>query len=230
METKKKTGSKTVNKSASTKKTTTKKTTTPKEVKKVTPVAKEEIKEVIVQNNNDNCSYNKYIKGILVGVIVLIINSVLVDALLFDIKTKLDENRNQTSRIHNVIFGEEKQDVDYDVSSYTKTTADDFVELSKKNSKSIVYFGRKSCDFCVQFVPTLTAVQKELDLDVYYVDIETIDSTGVSKIKAVDEFFKTNYGVTPAVVIVGNNEVIDNSLGAVDASTLKEFLSKNGIK
>lgn len=124
----------------------------------------------------------------------------------------------------------EQQSGEYDVSMLTAINADNFVEFFKGSDLKIIYMGREDCGYCVSFLPTLQKSLEDYDYTLHYYDINSnSDTASVEKIQALDEFFKENYGVTPIVVFVKDNKVVDQLVGAVDYETVESLLVKNNI-
>lgn len=122
----------------------------------------------------------------------------------------------------------------YDVSSFKKITADEFVDAFNGDKAQLIYLGRANCGYCVRYVPILTEVQKKYDFQTLYLDVNTanaqVNPDGMKKIIALDEEFFTGedtaYGYTPATLIVKNGEIVDYKIGLLDASTLEALVSK----
>jgi len=118
---------------------------------------------------------------------------------------------------------------EYDVSMFETISADELVKAYNGEETKVVYFGRSTCGFCVQFLPVLQQAQKEYGYKTLYVDIDSIDSNGQTKIMELDSFFEENYGVTPITVLVRNGEIVDSKIGYVDYGTFTAMLDENGF-
>lgn len=123
----------------------------------------------------------------------------------------------------------EETETEYDVSMFQSINADEFVDAYNGSELKVVYFGRSTCGYCIQFLPVLQQAQKDYDYKTLYVDITTINSDGVNKIGQLDTFFSENYGRTPMVVLVKDGNIIDKQLGYTDYSTFASLLEKNGF-
>ena len=148
---------------------------------------------------------------------LLIFNTI---ALLAAIKDPVTTSDNNTDT---------EQNYDYDVSMFKTVNADEFEEAFNGSELSVVYFGRATCGFCVQFLPVLQEAQEEYGYTTLYVDIDTINSDGKSKITGLDSYLSETYGQTPNVVLVKNGEIVDYSLGYVDYNTFASMLEENGF-
>ena len=122
-----------------------------------------------------------------------------------------------------------EENYDYDVSMFETIDADGLVEAYNWDETKVVYFGRSTCGFCVQFLPVLQQAQQEYGYKTLYVDIETIDADGQNKIMGLDSFFEENYGSTPITVLVKDGKIIDSEIGYVEYSTFTSMLEENGF-
>lgn len=118
---------------------------------------------------------------------------------------------------------------DYDVSMFDAISADEFEEAFNGSELQVVYFGRPTCGFCVQFLPVLQQAQADYGYTTLYVDIESVDSDGQAKITGLDSYLEETYGQTPNVVLVQNGQIVDYNLGYTDYSTFTSMLEENGF-
>lgn len=124
---------------------------------------------------------------------------------------------------------ETEKTYDYDVSMFKTIGADEFVEAYNGSDLQVVYFGRSTCGYCVQFLPTLQQAQADYNYTTLYVDIEKIDSEGISKITGLNTYLSETYGQTPSVVLVQNGQIVDYNLGYTDYETFASMLEANGF-
>ena len=122
-----------------------------------------------------------------------------------------------------------EESYDYDVSMFETIDADEFVEAYNGDELKVVYFGRSTCGYCIQFLPILQQAQSDYGYTTLYVDIEAIDAAGETKIMELDSFFEENYGSTPITVLVKNGEIVDYEIGYVEYSTFTAMLEENGF-
>ena len=147
---------------------------------------------------------------------LLLINTIALFASLKDPNTNTETDTDETGTTY-----------DYDVSMFTTIDEDEFVDTYNGSELSVVYFGRSTCGYCVQFLPVLQQAQSDYGYKTLYVDIEKVsDST---KITNLDSFFESYYGLTPTVVLVKDGKVIDSQVGYTDYSTFASFLEDNGF-
>ena len=126
----------------------------------------------------------------------------------------------------------EEEQNEYDVSMFTSIDTDKFVELFERDKQSFIYLGRSTCGFFFFFLPNLQKAQEEYGYKTYYLDITTVDDTGMKKIQKLDKFLKDNYGYTPMVLVVRNGKILNkevnnyNGVGYTEYNTLEKFLKK----
>lgn len=148
---------------------------------------------------------------------LLLVNTIALFASLKDPSEKKVEEENNES-------------YDYDVSMFETISADEFEKAYNGSEVQVVYFGRATCGYCVQFLPVLQQAQSDYGYKTLYVDIDVIDSAGIEKITGLDSYLSETYGQTPSVVLVQNGKILDKQLGYTDYSTFASMLEKNGFK
>ena len=130
---------------------------------------------------------------------------------------------------------------DYDVSAFKEIKAQD-IKKESKGKNILIYVGRSSCGYCVQYVPVLTQVQeKSKKYQTYYIDIAKIldfssatggilDQEANNIMQQLDkEFMESNWGATPLTLVVKDSKLVDSVVGYVDADTLEALIKKNGF-
>ncbi len=132
---------------------------------------------------------------------------------------------------------------DYDVSKFNEISASDIAKVSKDKT-ILLYIGRETCGYCVQYVPVLQEVQDKYGkYTTYYLDIAKIYdySRGVKLDEKAEEIMlnlKTsdsqkdvmqNFGSTPMTLVIKNGKIVDSIIGYVDAGTLDALVTNNGL-
>lgn len=139
---------------------------------------------------------------------------------------------------------EETAETSYDVSVFNAIDATKFMSLLNGKEASIIYFGRETCGYCVQFLPVLQKAQTNIGYQTHYFDItkgDTKNEDFKSMLKVYDGMLETYnkknntdykelYGFTPAVLIVQNGKIKDIWIGYGSYETYTGWLSDNGIK
>lgn len=210
------------------KKTTTKKQTTPKTqapktkaVKKPAPVKVE--KEVVTKEVTKD--YSELLNKILVCLYVLIAILVINTMVLF-VKGGSTTSSNGNNQ------GEEQLG-EYDVSMFKTITADTLKDEVSSDTAKIVYIGRSSCGYCVQFLPVLQQAQEDYGYETLYLDITTVTSEEQqNKILAFDneeKFLEENFGGTPMVLLMKDGKIVDTWIGYAEYSQYASWLEDNGF-
>ena len=116
---------------------------------------------------------------------------------------------------------------------FTSVTADTLGEAVSSDTAKIVYIGRSTCGYCVQFLPILQQAQTDYGYETLYLDITTVTTTEQQdKILAFDneeEFLKQNFGGTPMVLLMKNGKIVDTWIGYAEYSEYSAWLEKNGF-
>ncbi len=142
--------------------------------------------------------------------------------------------------------GSSTTSTDYDVSAMNEVDVDEALALFDEKGTHVLYIGRSTCSVCVQFVPVLNEVQKELNFTTNYLPVETsatktwsdfqdelkpltdkltIEATANGNKGTLGELFITN-GYTPALVVIKDGEVVEGFFGYRDADTLTDILEE----
>jgi thioredoxin-related protein len=143
---------------------------------------------------------------------------------------------------------EEETTDDYDVSSFNAIDETGFLETVNKSTLQVIYLGRATCGYCVQFLPTMKEAQDKLGYTTNYVDITAVDTSSedytkmTTMINNMTETFNKEhnytgenayeylYGYTPMFVLAKNGKIVDVWVGYSDYATFAAWLNENGIK
>lgn len=153
-----------------------------------------------------------------------------------ELKTILEESKNE-----NLPELEDPGKItvtEYDISNFISVYVDGVLNLFTQEDLSVLYIGRETCHFCVQYVPIIENVQEELNFKTYYLDITKVDTTSelftefIEKLNKKYEMdgqtkeFGEFYGYTPMTVIIKNGKMVDGEIGYMEEVPLKELISK----
>ena len=83
---------------------------------------------------------------------------------MFFIKKSPNVSKN-SSKESSAEPSEEVAQGEYDVSMFDTLSTNDALEQIKDGKKHVVYIGRATCGYCVQFLPSLQKAQEEYKLD-----------------------------------------------------------------
>ncbi len=175
-------------------------------------------------NNNEYSGLLNKIKNCLYVIIVLlIINLFVIIIVNGDPKEEeVTDTTNQTTSQEEV--------AEYDVSMFEAIDVDGLKEAFNSDEIQVVYFGRETCGYCVQFLPILQQAQEEFGYQTLYVDVTTVDEEGMEEIQGLDSFLEENYGTTPLVILVKDGELIEGHIGYAEYDTFAQFLTDNGVE
>ncbi len=129
---------------------------------------------------------------------------------------------------------------EYDVSAFKEIKAQD-IKKESKGKNILIYVGRSSCGYCIQYVPVLKEIQEKYNkYTTYYIDIAKIlDFSGTGGVldKEADEimqkldkdFMESNWGATPLTLVVKDSKIVDSVVGYVPAESLEKLVKDNGF-
>ncbi len=122
----------------------------------------------------------------------------------------------------------------------TFTTYKEYMKLVDSKKVTMTVFGRNTCSWCNKFKPVYNDVAHEYDIDIYYVDSDSFDSTEYSKIINSDLTIpaKCNSGTeaklsagfgTPLTIFTKNGKSIDCISGYTNKEGLVKVLKDVGL-
>lgn len=170
----------------------------------------------------------KLVKCAYVIIALLAINTLIL--LISNIDSN-DDKRSTTSP--NTTENTESTATDYDVSMMDSVDMDKLIDLFDSKETQVVYLGRATCGYCVQFLPTLQQAQQDYGYTTHYLDITTVSEDDVSRLLEKDNedgFLKENYGATPMVFLVKDGKMVDTWVGYSEYDSFAQFLEKNGFE
>ena len=124
----------------------------------------------------------------------------------------------------------ETENTEYDVSMFKQIDVDGLKEAFDSEEAKVVYLGRATCGYCVQFLPVIQKAQDEFGYKTLYIDITTIDEDGAKEIQGMDSFLEENYGTTPLVIIVKDGKLVKGHVGYAEYDEFAKYLTDNGIE
>ena len=111
------------------------------------------------------------------------------------------------------------------LSNFTNVSLSDIENIKSSSQNSVIYLFADYCTYCKNLTPTLTQIKNDLNINIYSLDYGSLSDNEKEQIEKILGF-KIN-GI-PAVVIIGNNKIIDYHEGNADYGTYYEFI-KNGL-
>jgi len=195
----------------------TKTTKTTKTVKKV-----EELERVEIINQIDYTKVFNKIFYSLIAITVVLVAIFVAIIVKGNVTTTVDNTETEET------LGE------YDVSMFdTLTTTDALTEIAKKETE-IVYIGRETCGYCVQFLPVLEQAQDEFGYKTIYIDLEEMTSDDQTKLLELDneeKYIEENFGYTPMVLVFKDGKFSTGWVGYAEYDSFAAFLEEDaGLK
>lgn len=186
-----------------------KKTTTSKDTKAVKstktvkkPVKKVEVKE---EDKKNETIFAKYGTAIIIGALLVIFGIVLV-------ATQGGESK-ESSKTDDVL-------VSMSVSEWQdKVKSEDVV---------VTTLAQTTCSWCNQFKPVMQEVAEENNLEVIWLDIDTVTSTEEEYNKLIGTFDELQNLGTPYTIITKSNKIIGEISGYVEKDELVKTLQEHG--
>lgn len=173
--------------------------------------------------NNENVGTLNKIKNALYAIMALLMINIFVTIIVNG-----DPKEEETDTTDQTIV--QNQEAEYDVSMFETIDTEGLKEAFDSEEAQVVYFGRATCSYCVQFIPVLTQAQEEFGYTTLYVDVSTVDEDAAEEIKGLDSFLEENYGTTPLTIIVKDGELVEGYVGYAEYEDFSKFLTDNGVE
>ena len=174
--------------------------------------------------NENTKLLQKILKCVYVIIALLAINTIIL--LASNVKITADKEKTEQKE-------EETVNSDYDVSMMDTINMDKLIDLFDSKNTQVIYLGRSTCGYCIQFLPVLQQAQKDYDYTTKYFDITTAEDGDVARLLKYDndeKFLNENYGATPMVLLVKDGKLKDTWVGYSDYDEFAQFLEKNGFE
>lgn len=124
----------------------------------------------------------------------------------------------------------EVETVTLETAGFNELSLNDYLEIIKKDEKSIILVARPTCSFCEKFSPVLKQAMDDMNLNINYIDTDKFSSEDWTTFSESLSYLNSEEWGTPLVLIVQNGEVIAENNGYVDLSTIKSFFKNNGYE
>lgn len=112
-------------------------------------------------------------------------------------------------------------------SHYKMVKISEVVKMYKSNKKTIFVFGQSECGYCKLFKPVISDAAEKYDIDIYYIEYDTITSADKNKIIALDDKL-SSFG-TPYTIVSEKGKIVDEISGYVGSEEFEQFLLDNGF-
>ena len=101
-----------------------------------------------------------------------------------------------------------------------------FNEIYEKEGTKIVLFASPTCKWCKKFVPVLNEIAEEYDFTYTYLDVSLVFQ---DKLEEMYKRLDLDYNGIPHLVILNNQKVIGDQVGAEEKEKTIELLKNAGI-
>lgn len=101
-----------------------------------------------------------------------------------------------------------------------------FNEIYQNEGTKIVLFASPKCRWCKKFIPILDEISKENDFKYIYLDVSSLFENDLNKIY---EKLELEYEGIPHLIILNDQKVIGEQVGAEEKETTIELLKKVGV-
>ena len=123
---------------------------------------------------------------------------------------------------------ESSQVEDDDEKDFESINVDKYLEYYNGSEDKIIFIGRPTCSYCQVAEPIVKKINKDYDLNIYYLNTDDFVDDDEGNFVSSDEFLKDGYG-TPMLFIVSNGKIVDKVDGLSDTAHYLDFLKKNNF-
>lgn len=115
--------------------------------------------------------------------------------------------------------------------TYISIGIDEYLDIIKEDGYHLMFIGRDTCGYCVQFKDSINESLEDYDYNVYYLNIDNLTSEDIEKLYTTDDFFTDNEGNwgTPLTFLYHDGKRIAEINEYVDANKLISFLKENNV-
>lgn len=149
---------------------------------------------------------------IVIGLILIVVVSVLVAKSSYDSQIEKEKK--------------EQKEIEDSISNLTVIDLDKLEELFKSEDTKIVFIGSLTCPHCTAIKPKINNLVKELDIDVYYLELSDLTEEDEERLYSMNDFLAQGTAI-PLVMAIKNDEVIDSFVGNIETEEIESFLNKN---
>lgn len=103
-----------------------------------------------------------------------------------------------------------------------------YLNLVDKKDTQLLFLGRPTCTYCVQFTPIIEALSKDYDFKYEYINTDDISSGGLSKLLKKLGIDEEEFG-TPYLVVTKAGKVLAEQSGYLDREPLFDFLKEHSV-
>ena len=145
-----------------------------------------------------------------------------------NINSSFANQSNDADEILNNAQDESSVITDDDKKDFESIDINQYLEFYKGNENKVIFIGRPTCSYCQIADPIVRKINKDYDLNIYYLNTDEFSGDDEATFVKSDEFLENGYG-TPMLFIVSNNEIVDKVDGLTDTAHYIEFLTTNKI-
>jgi len=121
------------------------------------------------------------------------------------------------------------EDVDYPLTltgevGLHQITYNEYEEFVDSEKPFIVVIERAGCSYCIQYMPIVEDVAKEMKIPLYYIDTDTLTQDEFNELSTTNNYLKRNNWGTPTTLFMLGDRVLESIAGYVDKENLLSFL------
>lgn len=105
---------------------------------------------------------------------------------------------------------------------------ENYLNLVDKKTPQVLFLGRPTCSYCVQFTPVIETLSKDYSFKYEYINTDDLSSSGLSKLLEKLGVDESEFG-TPYLVVAKDGKVLAEQSGYLDREPLFQFLQEHSV-
>ncbi len=169
--------------------------------------------------------FKKLLPIIALGIIAILI------VISFFIGEKDTKKSSLSNDIDQILENAEKESSaikEEEMKDFENIDIDKYLEYYEGSENKIIFIGRPTCPFCEVAAPIVKKINKDYNLNIYYLNTDDFVDDDETRFVQSDEFLNDGYG-TPLLFIVSNGTIVDKVDGLTDTNHYLNFLETNNI-
>jgi predicted bacteriocin transport accessory protein len=103
-------------------------------------------------------------------------------------------------------------------------TVSEYIARVQSGNRSVFYIGTPRCGYCTMIEPVLRDLSKDLDIEIYYINMDNVAQEDYAALFGSSDVFETNWG-TPLLIIFEHGLTVDYNIGYAEYDVLKDLIN-----
>lgn len=192
---------------------------------------------------------NTFLLGTIVGLVLVTMLCSILTAIIVVKHTKMEELAKRLLKAFAIILAvflvvglaagvsyikgdsttSKNDTITLETAGFNELSIDDYLELIKKDEKSVILVARPTCSYCELFTPILKEAADDMNITINYVNTDEFSNDEWDTFSSSLTYLSEENWGTPLTLIVQNGNVVADNGGYTDLETIKAFFKNNGL-